>query len=84
MKDKPLELPLKHTRSGCKSLVNRLDNEYMKPFDHLKESKCLSNNQNLNMKVAFLTLSENKISAGLAKYLGKLPLRLETSQSNSL
>ena len=46
----------------------------MKLFDHLKESKCISNNQNLKMKVAFLSLSENKISAEQANYLGKLPL----------
>ena len=46
----------------------------MKPIDHLEESKCLSNNQNLKMKVAFLSLSENKISAEEANYLGKLPL----------
>ena len=78
------ELPLKHTRIGFKSLVYRLDNEYMKPFDHLKESKCLSNNQNLKMKVTFLSLSENKISAEETNYSGKLPLRLETSKSNLL
>ena len=46
----------------------------MKPINHLEESKCLSNNQNLKMKVAFLSLSENKISAEEANYLGKLPL----------
>ena len=46
----------------------------MKPIDHLEESKCLSNNQNLKMKVAFLSVSENKISAEQANYLGYLSL----------
>ena len=46
----------------------------MKPINHLEESEWLSNNQNLKMKVAFLSLSENKISAEEANYLGKLPL----------
>ena len=51
----------------------------MQTFDHLKESKCLSNNQNLKMKVAFLSLSENKISAEQGNYLGKLPLTQHTT-----
>ena len=59
----------------------------MKQFDHLKESKCLSNNQNLKIKVAFLSLSENKISAEQANYSGKLPLTkaltTDTKQSSS-
>merc|ERR1712240_801699 len=74
---------LKHTRIGFKSFVYRLDNEYMKPFDHLKESKCLSNNQNLKMKVAFLSLSENKISAEQTNYSGKLPLAKALTLPNS-
>ena len=46
----------------------------MKTFDHLKESKCLSDRQNLKMKVAFLSLSENENAAEKEFYLGSLPL----------
>ena len=46
----------------------------MKTFDHLKESKCLSDRQNLKTKVAFLSLSENEIAAEQEFYLGNLPL----------
>ena len=46
----------------------------MKTFDHLKESKCLSDRQNLKMKVAFSSLSENEIAAEQEFYLGNLPL----------
>jgi len=45
----------------------------MKTFDHLKESKCLSDRQNLKMKVAFLSLSENEIAAEKEFYLGDCP-----------
>ena len=45
----------------------------MKTFDHLKESKCLSDRQNLKTKVAFLSLSENEIAAEQEFYLGSPP-----------
>ena len=45
----------------------------MKTFDHLKESKCLSDRQNLKTKVAFLSLSENELAAEHEFYLGSPP-----------
>ena len=45
----------------------------MKTFDHLKEFKCPSDRQNLKMKVAFLSLSENEIAAEQEFYPGSPP-----------
>ena len=45
----------------------------MKTFDHLKEFKCLSDRQNLKIKVAFLSLSENEIAAEQEFYPGSPP-----------
>ena len=57
----------------------------MKTFGHLKDYKCLSDGQNLKMKVAFLSLSENEIAAELEFYLGNPPLtRLTMTTSQML
>ena len=61
---------LKHTRIGFKSLFYRIDNAFMKPFDHLKEFKCLSNNQNLKMKVAFFVTFWKQNLGRTSKVLG--------------
>ena len=45
----------------------------MKTFDHLKEFECLSDRQNLKIKVAFLSLSENEIAAEQEFYMGSAP-----------